>query len=101
MRYLVCSKLEREWHDISTTYPKRWQVELFHKSLKSNAAFAKSPAHTAITQANHRFASIVAVFKMECLKVSKKINHFALRSKLYITAIRTTFDELQLLRAAA
>jgi hypothetical protein len=64
------------------------------------AAFAKSPAHTAKTQANHLFASIVAVFKMECLTISKHLNHFALRSKLYAKAIRGAFDELQVLRAA-
>lgn len=99
--YLVCSKLECGWHDITTTYQKRWKVEVFHKSLKSNAAFAKSPAHTVRTQANHLFASIVAVFKMECLTVRKKINHFALKSKLYIKAIRSAFEELQAFRASA
>lgn len=99
--YLVCSKLECGWHTITTTYQKRWKVEVFHKSLKSNAAFAKSPAHTVRTQANHLFASIVAVFKMECLTVRKKINHFALKSKLYIKAIRSAFEELQAFRASA
>ncbi len=98
--YLVCSRLAAEWDEITTTYQKRWKVEVFHKSLKSNAAFAKSPAHTAKTQANHLFASIVAVFKMECLTISKHLNHFALRSKLYAKAIRGAFDELQVLRAA-
>lgn len=98
--YLVCSQLAVEWDEITTTYQKRWKVEVFHKSLKSNAAFAKSPAHTAKTQANHLFASIVAVFKMECLTISKHLNHFALRAKLYAKAIRGAFDELQVLRAA-
>lgn len=74
---------------------KRWQVEVFHEPLKSNAAFAESPAHTARTQANHLFASIVAVFEMECLTISKKLNHFALKSKPYLKAIRTAFEELQ------
>ena len=99
--YLVCSQLTIGWDEITTLYKKRWKVEVFHKSLKSNAAFAKSPAHTPKTQANHLFASIVAVFKMECLTISKHLNHFALRSKLYSKAIRVAFDELQVLRAAA
>jgi hypothetical protein len=76
-------------------------VEVFHKSLKSNAAFAKSPAHTPRTQANHLFASIVAVFKMECLTVKKKLNHFALKAKLYRKAIKTAFEELLAFRATA
>lgn len=101
MLYLACSKLAAGWDEITTTYQKRWKVEVFHKSLKSNAAFAKSPAHTARTQANHLFASIVAVFKMECLTIRKKVNHFALKSKLYLKAIRTAFEELQIIRATA
>jgi hypothetical protein len=98
--YLVCSKLESDWNEITTTYKKRWNVEVFHKSLKSNAAFAKSPARTVATQSNHLFASIVAVFKMECLKIRTKLNHFALKSKLYLQAIKMAFAELQNLRAA-
>ena len=101
MLYLACSKWAAGWDEITTTYQKRWKVEVFHKSLKSNAAFAKSPAHTARTQANHLFASIVAIFKMECLTIRKKVNHFALKSKLYLKAIRTAFEELQIIRATA
>ena len=99
--YLVCSQLDASWETITAVYQKRWQVEVFHKSLKSNAAFAKSPARTPTTQANHLFASIVAVFKMEKLKISTRLNHFALKSKLYLSAIRTAFDELQALRSTA
>ena len=98
--YLACSQLDASWETITTVYQKRWQVEVFHKSLKSNAAFAKSPARTPRTQSNHLFASIVAVFKLEKLKISTKLNHFALKSKLYIKAIRTAFDELQIMKAA-
>ena len=98
--YLVCSELNASWETITTVYEKRWNVEVFHKSLKSNAAFAKSPARTPRTQSNHLFASIVAVFKMEKLKITTKLNHFALKSKLYLKAIRTAFDELQTMKAA-
>ena len=97
--YRVCSPLDASWETITTVYQKRWQVEVFHQSLKSNAAFAQSPARTH-TQANHLFASIVAVFKREKIKMCTKLNHFALKSKLYVKAIRTAFDELQALRAA-
>jgi len=76
-------------------------VEVFHKSLKSNAAFAKSPAHTALTQANHLFASIVTVFKLACLSIHKKLNHFALKSKLYLKAIGAAYRALQAIRGAA
>lgn len=84
-----------------TTYQKLWQVEVIHKSLKSNAAFAKSPAHGVRTKANHLFASIVAVSKLEALKIRTKLNHFALRANLYLKATRIAFDELRVLRANA
>ena len=99
--YLAGSKLDATWDELTTTYQKRWQVEVFHKSLKSNAAFAKSPAHRARTQANHLFASIVAVTKLEALKIQTKLNHFALRAKRYLKTTRIAFDELQVLRASA
>ena len=44
--YLACSNLDLQWKDITTIYQKRWKVEVFHKSLKSNAALAKSPARS-------------------------------------------------------
>jgi hypothetical protein len=63
--YLACSDGDVGWNIITTSYHKRWQVEVFHKSLPSNAATAKSPARRVVSQTNHVFASIVAVFKME------------------------------------
>jgi len=51
------------------------------KSLKSNAALAKSPTRTVMTLNNHVFMAIFAVFKLECLKMRRKLNHFALRTK--------------------
>ena len=40
---LVCSDLTCDYDAAVTSYKKRWQVEVFHKSLKSNASLAKSP----------------------------------------------------------
>ena len=61
---------------------------------------AKSPARRLVSQANHVLASLVAVFKMEQLKMRTKLNHFALKSRLYLNAVRAAYDELQILRAA-
>lgn len=99
-RYLAGSDLEADWDTITTTYQKRWQVEVFHKSLKSNAATSKSPARRIVSQANHVFASIVAVFKLEKLKMTTHLNHFSLKAKLYVNAIHAAYDELTMLRAA-
>ena len=56
--YLVCSDLDCDGETLKTIYQKRWKVEVFHKTLKSNASMAKSPAHTVRTQSNHIFLSI-------------------------------------------
>jgi hypothetical protein len=86
---------------ITTTYKKRWTVEVFHKSLKSNASLAKSPTRTVRTQSNHVFMTICAVFKLECLSIKTCLSPFALCRKLLINASRTAYEQLQQLRAAA
>lgn len=102
--YLVTSNLELTADEITTIYGKRWNVEPYHKSLKQNASLSKSPTKTVTTQRNHFFASLCAYIKLEMLKVSTKTNHFALKAKLYINALRSAFqtlDTLQPIRLAA
>ena len=99
--HLVCSDLTCNYDFVTTTYKKRWQVEVFHKSLKSNASLAKSPARTVRTQSNHVFMAIYATFKLECLGITNKLKPFALSRKLLINASRTAYAQLQLFRAAA
>ena len=96
--YLACSDLDCDQAVIETIYQKRWKVEVFHKTLKSNAALAKSPTQRVRTQGNHVFLSIYAAFRLECLAIKHKLNHFALRAKLYLKAVRLAFDELQTLK---
>lgn len=98
--YLACSDTTMKRGLILATYQKRWPVEVFHKSLKQNAALGKAPVRRVITQNNHVFAVLYAVFKLECLSIKRHLNHFALRAQLYLKAIRVAFDELQILKAA-
>ena len=98
--YLACSDTTVERDAILTVYKKRWPIETFHKSLKQNAALGKAPVRRVRTQNNHIFAALYAVFKLECLKIRHKFNHFALRSKIYLSALRSAYDELQILKAA-
>jgi len=67
--YLCTSDLSLTAPTLCTLYQKRWsatcrkwagKVEEYHKSLKSNAAFSKSPTKLPKTQSNHFFASLVA-----------------------------------------
>ena len=99
--HLVCSDLTCGHDAITTTYKRRWEVEVFHKSLKSNACLAKSPTQTLRTQSNHVFMVICAAFKLECLSLKNKLSPFAMCRKLLIKASQSAYAELQLLRAAA
>jgi hypothetical protein len=97
---LVCSDLSCDGEQVATLYQKRWKVEVLHKSLKSNAGLVKSPTRTLTTQNNPVFMSIYTVFELACLKVKYKLNHFALRTKLFIKASQQAYSELQNLRTA-
>ena len=93
--YLNCSDLTCTAKDIEIIYKKRWGIEVFHKTIKSNTALAKSPTKVPLTQGNHVFMSIYSAFKLECLSLKYKMNHFALKAKLYMTVIRQAFDQLR------
>ena len=97
---LVCSDITLSGDTISTIYQKRWKVEEFFKSLKHNVDLAKSPTKTIRTQSNHIFLSILAFFKLECLKIKHKMNHFALRAQLLIKANQMAYQELQVFKSA-
>jgi hypothetical protein len=97
--YLVTSDRTLTAEQITTLYQKRWKVEEYHKSIKSNLAFAKSPTKTVRTQSNHIFACLVAFVKMERLRMHTHLNHFAMKAKLYQAALASAFQELQILKA--
>jgi len=97
---LVCSDIALDGDSVSTIYEKRWKVEEFHKSLKHNVDLAKSPTKTIKTQSNHIFMAVVSFFKLECLKIKHKLNHFALREKLLIKANQIAYQELQVYKSA-
>jgi len=98
--YLVSSDLSLSAGSLTTLYQKRWKIEEYHKSLKSNASFAKSPTKTVRTQSNHFFASLVAFVKLEIYRTSTSLNHFALKGKLYTAALASAFHQLQIFKVA-
>jgi len=101
VRFLISNDFSLSEDDFTTLYKKRWSVEEYHKSLKQNAAIAKSPTRTVRTQSNHIFASIMAYVKLEKLKLSSKLNHFAMKAKIYLAANKAAFKELGKLKAKA
>jgi len=97
---LVSSDIQLDGDQISTIYEKRWKVEEFHKSLKHNVDLVKSPTKRIRTQSNHIFLSVLAFFKLECLKIKNKMNHFEMRAKLLVKANQMAYRELQVLKNA-
>jgi len=98
--YLITNDLSLSASDLFTTYQRRWSVEVFHKSLKQNAALEKSPTKYEVTQSNHIFASMIAYCKLEILKVKEHSNHFALKARLYLKAVKAAYEELAILKNA-
>jgi len=97
LRYLVSSDTTLTFAGLTTTYHERWGVECYQKSLKQNVSLAKSPTQTVTTQTNHFFAALCGFLKLERLKRKTTLNHFALKSKLYLNALQAAFSTLRTL----
>lgn len=93
--YLVGSDLSLSYERLTTIYQRRWKVEEYHKSIKSNTAFPKSPTRTPVTQQSHFIASIMAYLKLERLKIRCSKNHFALKSIMLVNATRAAWCTMQ------
>lgn len=93
--YLACSDLTLTYEQITAIYKKRWGVEEYHKSVKSNVGFAKSPTKTIRTQTNHFMLSLIAYVKLEWLKQRTGQNHFAMKAKIYLAAQKAAYFELK------
>ncbi|MGH2644836.1 MAG: transposase, partial [Chitinophagaceae bacterium] len=93
--YLACSDLSLSYQQIATIYKKRWGVEEYHKSIKSNTGFAKSPTKVVVTQTSHFILSIVAYIKLEWLKQRTGKNHFEMKTKIYLAAQQAAYNELK------
>jgi len=100
IQYLVTSDTTLDGNGITAIYQKRWNVEPYHKSLKQNASLEKSPTQTVTTQTNHFFAALCGYIKLELLKGDTQLNHFALKSKLYLHAIQAAYTKLRELNPA-
>lgn len=94
VRYLVTSDLTLSSDQITRLYQRRWSIECYHKALKQNASLEKSPTRTETTQRNHLFASLCAYVKLESLKLKTGVSQFALKSKIYLSALKAAYAEL-------
>jgi poly-D-alanine transfer protein DltD len=63
-------------------------------NLKQNVSIAKSPTRTLKTQTNHIYCAICAYIKLEKLKLKTRLNHFEIKNKIYIKALKSAYAEL-------
>lgn len=96
--YLASNDLNRDADALYEIYQKRWDIEVYHKSIKQNTSLAKSPTKRMRSQANHIFASIVAFCKLEMLKLKTATNHFAIKYKLLLVAKQESLKMLAEMR---
>lgn len=93
--YLVSNDLNLSYEQMTTIYKKRWKVEEYHKSIKSNTSFSNSPTKKQHTQEAHFVASILAYIKLEKLKIRNKNNHFALKAIIRADAAKAALISYQ------
>lgn len=86
--YLACSDLELEFEDIFNLYKRRWKIEEYHKSLKSNCSLAKCQASSHTAQKSHFYCAAMAYLLLEKTKAKEDKNHFALKKELTILQVK-------------
>lgn len=96
--FLVTSDGDLNAEEIFQLYQKRWKVEESHKSVKQNVGIAQSPTKMERSQKNHLFASMYGLVQLEKLKMAHRMNHFALKHKIYLKALKAAWDEIRSLK---
>ena len=96
--FLVTSDGSLSAEKIFKLYQKRWKIEDSHKSVKQNLGIAQSPTKMEKSQKNHLFAAMFGLVQLEKLKIAHKMNHFALKHKIYMAALKSAWTEIQSLK---
>jgi hypothetical protein len=86
--YLVTNDIDLLTNKILEIYKRRWKIEEYHKSLKQNMKIEHSPTKVEKSQRNHIFLSVCGFIKLEKLRLNYNMNHFAIKEKIYIEAIK-------------
>jgi len=94
VRHLVASDLTLSASEMIGIYQKRWKTEEYHKSIKQCSSLGDSPAYTPATQQAHCVAAIISYVKLEKLKLKNRMNHFALKSQIWVEATRHALNSM-------
>jgi len=98
--YLVTNDIDLTTDKILEIYKRRWKIEEYHKSLKQNLKIEHSPTKVQISQLNHIFLSVCGFIKLERLRLNYKMNHFAIKEKIYIDALKVAYKIVEELECA-
>jgi hypothetical protein len=97
--FLATSDGDLNAEQIFEHYQKRWKVEESHKSVKQNLGIGQSPTKMERSQKNHLFASMFSLVKLERLKIAHQMNHFALKHKICLAALKAAWQEILTLKS--
>lgn len=98
--YLVTNDTNLNFQETLKIYKKRWKIEEYHKSLKQNLKIEHSPTKVEISQRNHIYLCVCAFIKLEKLRLNYNMNHFALKEKIYIEALKVAYKKVGELECA-
>ena len=98
--YLLTNDIDLTHSQILKIYQRRWKIEEYHKSLKQNLKIEHSPTKVETSQRSHIFLIVCSFIKLEKLRLHHKMNHFALKEKIYIEALKVAYKKVEELQAA-
>lgn len=99
--YLVTNDMDISFQKTLEIYQRRWKIEEYHKSLKQNLKIEHSPTKVETSQRNHIYLTVLAFIKLEKLRLNYKMNHFAIKEKIYIEALSASYEKVKELMEAA
>ena len=98
--YLVTNDIDLETDKILEIYKRRWKIEEYHKSLKQNLKIEHSPTKVETSQLNHIYLCVCGFIRLEQLRLNYKMNHFAIKEKIYLQALTRAYQEVENLKCS-
>jgi hypothetical protein len=92
--YLITNDIDLSFQEVLEIYKRRWKIEEYHKSLKQNLKIEHSPTKVETSQRNHIHLSVCGFIKLEKLHLNYKMNHFAIKEKIYIVALKAAYEKV-------
>lgn len=93
--YLVTSDEKLDWDALLTCYQRGWQVELFHRSIKQNAAIGKAPLHAFKAIISHCYASLRGYIKLELLRIRYALSHNSIKELIRSVSNKAVYATLK------